>query len=170
MERSITNDIGNLVTSKRLATLFGLTQRRIQQLTTENILTKDPSGKYNLPAAIQSYIDFIKMGDVVKPEQQADYWEERTAHEAAKRKLTEIKLAKLEQRMHDASDVEMVMVDMLTNLRTQLMGMPTILSSQLAGQTQERIYELLNKSIENKLLELSNYTPDLFHSEEVEEK
>lgn len=156
-------------TSKLLASLLGLTQRRVQQLTVEGVLSKEETGKYNLSTAIQAYIEFVRCDGQAKPEQQVDYWAERTKHETAKRKMTEIRLAKIERRMHDARDIEIVMTDMLSNLRSQLMGMPAMLSGELVGKSQEELYTILTSAIESKLLELSDYSPTMFDSEDDEE-
>ena len=45
-----------------------------------------------------------------------DYWSEKALHEAAKRKLAELELARRQNLSHDAADVERVMTDMLSKL------------------------------------------------------
>ena len=67
--------------------------------------------------------------------------------------------------MHDAENVELVMTELLTNLRTQLLGLPATLAGQLSNKKQEDIYDILEKTIEEKLKELSEYEPSLFLEE-----
>ena len=67
--------------------------------------------------------------------------------------------------MHDAENVELVMTELLTNLRTQLLGLPATLAGQLSNKKQEDIYDILEKTIDEKLKELSDYEPSLFLEE-----
>ena len=45
--------------------------------------------------------------------------------------------------------------------------MPSKLAPQLERKKKEKIYELMTKEIEEKLNELSEYTPDMFTQEEI---
>ena len=56
---------------------------------------------------------------------------------------------------------------MLSNLRTQLLGLPTKLAPILEGLKREEIYEVLTKEIKEKLSELAEYTPEQYLEEEV---
>ena len=73
----------------------------------------------------------------------------------------------MEGKAYDARTVELVLTEMLSNLRTQLLGMPSKLAPQLERKKKEKIYELMTKEIEEKLNELSEYTPDMFTQEEI---
>ena len=64
--------------------------------------------------------------------------------------------------VYSADTVEQVMPETLLNLRTQLLGLPTKLAPQLQSVTKEEAYNLLTQEIEDKLSELSEYTPSLF--------
>jgi hypothetical protein len=161
-----------LTTSDGLAGCFGLTRPRIIQLANEGVLDRDKSSKYIVQDNIRRYVDYIKNGGKATEsteEFQGYYWEEKAIHEKAKRELTEIELAKIRGKMHDAKDVELVMTEMLTNLRTQLLGLPSQLAQQLAGKTQEEIFTVLTREVENKLNEIKDYSPALFESERVED-
>jgi hypothetical protein len=135
-------------------------------------LDRDKASKYAVQDNVRRYIDYIKNGgkvDETEDEAQSNYWEEKALHEKAKRELTEIQLAKIRGKMHDAKDVELVMTEMLTNLRTQLLGLPSQLAPQLAGKSQEDIFTRLNEEIESRLNELKDYSPSVFESERVED-
>lgn len=167
-------DISNIVvTSDTLANCFSLTRPRIIQLAKEEVLNRDKNSKYLLVENIRRYLDYVKNSPKGSAESndefQADYWEEKALHEKAKRELTEIKLGKIQGKMHEAKDVELVMTEMLVTLRTQLLGLPSQLASKLAGKTQEEVYVAINSAIEEKLAELSEYTPSLFESEVEDE-
>lgn len=61
------------------------------------------------------------------------------------------------------------MTEMLSNLRTQLLGLPSKLAPQLEGMNRDQVYDVMTREIEEKLSELSEYTPDLFTAEGIEE-
>ena len=93
---------------------------------------------------------------------------ERAKHEKTKREIAELRLTKMENRAYDAKTVELVLTEMLSNLRTQLLGMPSKLAPQLEGKPREQIYEFMTRELEERLSELSEYTPELFTEKEIE--
>lgn len=147
-------------TGADLARLLCITDRRVRQLVTDGIITKQPEGDYLLPEAIAEYYAFK-----YKPDEAVDYMEEKALHEKAKRALAELELAKRRNEVHDAEDVQIVMVDMLTNLRSQLLGLPTKMAQQLAERDAGYIDKALTKEIEERLSELSDYSPTMFDME-----
>lgn len=155
--------VRNEVSTSALAEILGLTTRRVQQLNKEIPLKQVSQGKYDLPETIQTYITWIKEKSI--SDEEFDLNKEKALHETSKRKITEINLAKMERRAHDAKDIELVMTEMLTNLRTQLLGLPAQVAGLLAGKSQEDVYQKLTESIEAKLFELSDYDPKMFDSE-----
>ena len=74
----------------------------------------------------------------------------------------------MEHRVYSARTVELVLTEMLSNLRTQLLGMPSKLAPQLEGKPRGQIYEIMTRELEERLSELSEYTPELFTGEEIE--
>lgn len=166
MEQVIKITRATKTNAEGLAACLGVSRQRVQQLVQEGVLNRDDAGKYMVPENIQRFLNYKNGGD---EKGTVTYDSERAMHEQTKRKISEIHLAKLEHRVHDARSVELVMTDMLSNLRTQLQGMPSILSGQLTGKSQEEICEIMTKSIEGKLLELSDYSPTLFDGDELED-
>ena len=104
----------------------------------------------------------------VSIEAELDLTRERAKHEKTKREIAELRLAKMENRTYDAKTVELVLTEMLSNLRTQLLGMPSKLAPQLEGKPRGQIYELMTRELEERLSELSEYSPELFTEEEIE--
>lgn len=152
-------------TADGLAACFGLSRPRIVQLANEGVLLRDENSKYCISENVQRYIN-SKAGS----DGELSFDAERTKHEKLKSRLTELRLGKMEGRMHDAKDIERVMTEMLTNLRTQLLGLPSQLSGQMANQSQEVIYEIMAKAVEEKLSELADYSPELFCDEDDDEE
>ncbi len=147
-------------TSVDLARLLGITDRRVRQLVNDGIVSRQPEGDYLLPEAIAEYYAFK-----YKPDEAVDYMEEKALHEKTKRELAELELARRRNEVHDAEDVQIVMVDMLTNLRSQLLGLPTKMAQLLAERDAGYIDKALTKEIEERLSELSAYSPTMFDVE-----
>lgn len=143
-----------------LARLLGITDRRVRQLADEEILTREPEGDYLLPAVIAEYYAYK-----YKTDESVDLMKEKALHEKTKRELAELELAKRRNEVHDAEDVQIVMVDMLTKLRSQLLGLPTKMAKLLAERDASYIDAALTQEIEERLKELSDYSPTMFSEE-----
>lgn len=149
--------------SSELAGLLTISDRRVRQLAETEVLTRQPEGDFILPEAIEEYYAYK-----YKPDEAVDYMEEKALHEKTKRELAELELAKRRGEVHDAEDVQIVMTDMLTNLRSQLLGLPTKMAQLLANRDAGYIDTALTEEIEERLAELSEYSPTLFSRENVE--
>lgn len=158
------------VSQVNLSKALGLSTVRIFQLINEGVVirdNKDERGGVKLLESVRNY-DRMKHGaPVADGEEEIDINAERAKREAAERKIAELKLAKMEGKVYDARTVEMVQTEMLSNLRTQLLGLPTKLAPILEGLKREEIYEVLTKEIKEKLSELAEYTPEQYLEEEV---
>lgn len=155
------------VSQTNIAKALGITNARVSQLIKEGIVFRDEndkSGGVLLVKSVQAYTAFKGAAD---GGDELDYMAEKAKHEKVKRELSELRLAKEEARAYDAITVEMVMTEMVSNLRTQLLGMPSKIAPMLDGASKDKIYSVLTEEIEEKLAELSEYKPDMFTSEEV---
>lgn len=140
-----------------LAKLLNITQRRVNQLAEEKIITRQPEGDFVLPEAIAEFYSFKFQSD-----EAMDFMAEKALHEKAKRELAELELQKRRNEVHDAADVELVMTDMLTNLRSQLLGLPAKMAPQLANRDKDYIDQTLTDEIHARLTEISDYSPEMF--------
>ena len=152
------------VTGKALSTVLGVSERRIRQLVSEGILSKDENNKqFYLPSCVQKYIDYkvnAQMGD-----NEIDYQHEKSRHERAKRVRAEISLQAYVAKMHNSEDIEKVMTDMIVNAKNKLRGIPSKIAPSLSTQIDLPIIEsILANEIDDCLLELASYTPELFTS------
>lgn len=161
----ITDDLKTATASQsNLAKALGLSRQRVSQLLQEGVLATDE--KNNI-LVIKSVINYVKYKGQSSAEEESSpddavFEVEKAKNERAKRKIAELKLAKMNGEVYSADTVEQVMTEMLVNLRTQLLGLPTKLAPQLQNITKEEAYNLLTQEIEDKLSELSEYTPSLF--------
>lgn len=144
-------------TSGDLSKLICISQRRINKLAEDGIITREPSKDFILPKAIAEYYSY----KYESPE-SVDFGVEKALHERAKRQLAEFEVRKREHELHEARDVEAVLSEMLINLRNNLLGLPAKMASQLSGKSKDDIEEILRKEIEFTLLEIKDYTPSMF--------
>ena len=157
------------VKQKDLAIAIGVTPARVNQLIKDGVVIRDEDnqgGAVMLFDSLKNYFQTAPGKD--EDGESIDYWEEKARHERAKRRIAELRIAKLENHAYSAKTVELVMTEMLSNLRTQLLGLPSKFAPQLEGATKEQIYDTLTREIEDKLSELSEYKPELF-ADEVED-
>ena len=161
------------VSQANMAKAIGVTAGRIYGLIKEGVVIRDDDDTRGGVFLVQSVKNYVRMKNGSSfsssdGEDGPDYMAEKALHERTKREIAEIKLQKMERSVYDAKTVELVMTEMYSNLRTQLLGLPAKLAPQLEGRTKEDIYTLMTKEIEAQLAELAEYSPELFVSE-VEE-
>ena len=75
-------------------------------------------------------------------------------------------MARRQNLSHDAADVERVMTDMLSKLRSQLLVIPAKMAARLENHSRSVIMTELSKEIKSRLTELSDYDPEIFSDEE----
>ena len=152
------------VSQTNFARAIGVTSGRVSQLIQEGVVLrddKDARGGVYLVQSIRNY-DALKNGSGGVEGDDTDYISEKAKHERVKRELSELRLAQNEASVYDACTVEMVMIEMLSNLRAQLLGLPSKLAPVMEGRSKDDIYQTLTAEIEEKLSELSEYEPSLF--------
>ena len=163
----ITRSINKVTTTQtQMARALKVSQQRVSQMAKDGTLPVDETGALLLVDGLRHYfggrLADAEDGDI-------DFDKERALHEKAKREIAELQLMKMKKQAYSARTVEYVMTEMLSNLRTQLLGLPSKMAPLLEGKTKEEIYASMTKEIEEKLSELSSYSPDLF-DEDVEEE
>lgn len=158
------------VSQANLARAIGVTSGRVSQLIQEGVVIRDDAdarGGVFLVQSVRNYTS-LKKGAGKGDEDDPDLMSEKAKHEKVKRELSELRLAQTEASVYDARTVERVMIEMLSNLRAQLLGLPAKLAPILEGKVKDAIYEKLTAEIEEKLSELSSYEPSLFLQQEME--
>lgn len=155
-------------TQKNLSKALGLTPQRITQLIGEKIIIRDEedtSGGVYIFESVKNYYSAKTSdgGDL-------NYWDEKARHERIKRETSELKLAKLQHEMYDAKTVETVMLEQNITVRTKLLNVAGKLSGELENRPKEEIYKILTEEMEEILQELSEYKPELFESELLEDE
>lgn len=156
------------VTQRAFAGCIGVTQPRVSQLIKDGIVLQDDSSTSGGVYLVSGIINYMRSKAGASEEEDIDYMQEKAKHEKTKREIAELRLAKMEHSVYDAHTVELVMTEQNSNLRTQLLGLPSKLAPQLEGKKKEEIYTIMTREIEEKLEELAEYSPEIFMQEEIE--
>ncbi len=151
------------ITQTEMGRAIGVTRQRVGQLIQDGTFKTDANGGLLLVENLRRFYQ------ETAEDEEADFNKEKALHEKAKREIAELQLAKMKKNAYSARVVEYVMTEMLSNLRTQLLGLPSKLAPMLEGKGKEEIYTTMTTEIEEKLSELSEYSPDLFN-EEIEDE
>jgi phage terminase Nu1 subunit (DNA packaging protein) len=143
------------VNTKRLAEIFGITERRVQQMAVDGILKKKGRGRFVLSDSVQKYIMYhIELERKKFKKHDMDINEARKRREIAEATLKEIDLQKREGEILEKSDVLQLWQKILSILRNRLLNIPSKLSPQLIGMNtineikiklDEEIYQILNE-------------------------
>ena len=160
-----------LVGSDILAPLFGVTTRRIQQLTKEGVIVaikEKGANRYDLMTTIQRYIKYLsdkannreaKSGEVLEIENRKN-----TAEADLKRSKADIaslQLKELEGKMHNSEDVEAMTTDLVFTIRSMIMALPGRLAVDVSSaKTAPEASEIIRREVHAILEELANYKYD----------
>lgn len=99
------------VTTTQLASIIGLTARRIRQLSQDGVLVSSSPGKYILSDAVQAYIGSLARGGMAKEEAEEAKKIERVKAKAeatlktSKAKIAQAEAKELSGQMHRSEDV-----------------------------------------------------------------
>lgn len=156
--------------SAAIARVFGLTSKRVQQLTADGVLetTETPKGRrYDFLPTIQRYVKYLsdKASGREKDRTTASLEEQKLEAEVrlkeAKAESAELELAELRGEMHRAEDVEAVTTDHVLLLRSMLMSLPGRLAVDCAqAQTPAEASEQVRREVYGILNSLTQYRYD----------
>lgn len=166
-----TSDI--VVNTDVLASVLGFTRQRINQLAKDGVLEKQAPGRFLLLLNLKKYVGYLRVGQVAEDEEGATdkYWEEKALHEKAKREMAELNLARKRNQLHEASDVEFTLTNMLVAFRSRILGIPQKIAPKIIGLTSlAEIMEVINTELLEALTELSEYDPAMFAGGETVEE
>lgn len=160
----------NLQSSAIIAKLFGVTDRRVQQLAKEGIIPTAQARpyKFDLLPTVQAYIRYLsdkangkehKSADNVQAE--ADKLRAEADLKQSKAKIAEMQLKELEGKMHRSEDVEAMTNDLVYTIRSMIMALPGRLAMDVMQVSSAAEASAVIRSECNKVLEeLSGYHYD----------
>ena len=160
----------NLQGSEVIAKLFGVTERRVQQLAKEGIIPAAQTRpyKFDLLTTVQTYIRYLsdkvngkeqKSTDTVQAE--GDKLRAEADLKQSKAKMAEMQLHELEGKMHRSEDVEAMTTDLVYTIRSMIMALPGRLAMDVVQvKTASEASALIRAECNKVLEELAGYKYD----------
>lgn len=159
-----------LVGSKTIADLFGVTVRRVQQLAEEGIIVATKEGrvnKYHLVDTIKRYIDHLstkangREQDKEALDLEAQKLEAEVKIKNSKAKIIEMELDELNGEMHRSADVQAMTTQLVFAVRSALLALPGRLAIDLARSNDAaEISDMIRAEVTQTLGELANFEYD----------
>lgn len=159
----------NLVSSPELAEMFGVSDRYIRMLAKDEIVKKSGTrGKYLLTDSVKGFIEFLRETSSTDVDLKGAKIKKETEKIAKDIELKTIKILEMKNELHSAEIVKKVMTIMLTNLKGKLLSVPNKIAPLVVGcDNLGDIQDIVSSSIEDVLLELSEYSPELFKNKNI---
>lgn len=160
----------NLQSSAIIGKLFGLGDRRVQQLAKDGVIPAAQTRpyKFDLLPTVQAYIKYLsdkangketKSADTVQAE--ADKLRAEADLKQSKAKIAEMQLKELEGKMHRSEDVEAMTNDLVYTVRSMIMALPGRLAMDVVQVASAAEASALIRSECSKILnELAGYQYD----------
>lgn len=144
-----------------IANLFNLTERRVQQLASQNVIPKAERGKYDLVACVRGYISYLQDRAFGKDVQPVDAHQERARLIKAQADKTELEVQTLHRSLVSVEEAEMQWASLIVAFRSRMLAIPTRAAQALLALKEFHEIELfLREQIHEALNELSRYEPE----------
>ena len=160
----------NLQGSDIIAKLFGVTDRRVQQLAKEGVIpaVQRKPYKFDLLPTVQAYIKYLsekangrEQKDTDTVQAEADKLRAEADLKQSKAKIAEMHLQELEGTMHRSEDVEAMTNDLVYTVRSMVMALPGRLAMDVVQVKTAAEASALIRTECNKILEeLAGYKYD----------
>jgi len=114
-------------------------------------------------ANVIAYIQYLRFQARLDDASESKYVMLRNQRMAAESETAELKLAIFKKKLHRDDDVEFILTNMLTAMKSRLLAVPARTTRLVLGQTNfQVIYDLIMSEIELALRELADYSPAMF--------
>ena len=153
----------NLQNAAIIAKLFGVTDRRIQQLAKDGIIPAAQKRPYmfDLLPTVQSYIRYLSDKANGREAKSADTAQVEMEKLRAEADMAAMQLKELEGKMHRSEDVEAVTNDLVYTVRSMIMALPGRLAMDVVQVASANEASALIRAECYKILnELANYNYD----------
>ncbi|MDQ0352484.1 phage terminase Nu1 subunit (DNA packaging protein) [Alkalibacillus filiformis] len=146
------------MTTKQMADILGLSDRRIRQLENEGVLVKVAHGKFDLTQSVQTYIESLR--ERYSSAEYLNLKREQAMHEKAKRQKTELELQFLQADTHHSQDIELAMNAMVESFKSRSLLIPGTAAERVQHLKElEPIKEVIKEEVYEALQDLSEYNP-----------
>lgn len=150
------------VSGTELASILGLSKRRIEQMAQDGTIAAVSRGRFPLGESVQRYIKFIS-----NPMDEADIKLEKTRRQsevtikASKAIIAKMEAEELKGNMHRSEDVAAMTEDMIYTIRGALLALPGRLAMDVAAvDNAAEASEIIRKEVYEIMRELAGYQYD----------
>lgn len=162
-QKSIKVNADSEVNTTGLASVLGVTARRVQQLTQDGIFIQYKRGSFLLGDSVQRYITY--KFDSERDSDSESFERQKLEHEVklkkAKATLAEFEAEELKGNMHRSEDVEVLTNDMIYSIRNALNALPGRVAVDAAGaDTPAEVSDIIRKEVHKIMRELASYEYD----------
>ena len=158
----------NMQPESVIASIFGVSNRRIQQLKAEGIIKSvGRPTKYDLLPTIKAYIKYLADKAYGREQKQTDKelgtekLKAESRYKQARAEMAELELKELRGQLHRAEDVEAITTDHVMFLRSMLMALPGSLAVDLAAMDNPtEVADRIQHEVNNILARAADYRYD----------
>lgn len=141
-----------------IASIFGVTERRVQQLAKDGIIPKPIKGNYELIGCMQGYIAFLQERAFGKDAGLLDAHQERARLLKAQADKTELEVQTMNGQLILAAEAQAEYASLVVAFRSRLSGLPTRGAHLVIGKTDfHEVKKALRELVQEALTELSLY-------------
>ena len=126
-----------VVNTTTMASVLGLTVRRVQQLIQDGTLETESKGRILLIENVQRYISYASNGRISEEEQKLELAKKAADVKIKKARADILRLEaeELKGNFHRSEDVEAITTDLVMSIRAMLTGLPGRLAVEVAQHT-----------------------------------
>ena len=161
-----------MATQRELAEHLDLSTKRISELIRDGILpSKMGRSPINIDVCRIAYISYLrKLGGYHKKSGGGDIAEEKTRLTKAQADKAELEVSELEGQLIPAQLVQDTWTDMVANVRSKLLGLPSRIAHQvIALETYPEAEQLIKENVHDALSELAENGIPTQYADRVEQ-
>jgi|TARA_R110002050_G_scaffold177050_1_gene310146 phage terminase Nu1 subunit (DNA packaging protein) len=161
-----------MATQRELAEHLDLSTKRISELIRDGILpSKMGRSPINIDVCRIAYISYLrKLGGYNKKSGGGDIAEEKTRLTKAQADKAELEVSELEGQLIPAQLVQDTWTDMVANVRSKLLGLPSRIAHQvIAMETYPEAEQLIKENVHDALSELAENGIPTKYADRVEQ-
>ena len=151
------------VSTTELATVLGVSARRVQQMAQDGTVPTCRKGFFRLADSVQRYIKFLSDGPMDEEDKKLEKARRvaETTMKASKATIAKLEAEELKGTMHRAEDVAALTEDLVYTIRGALNALPGRLAVDVAAvSTPAEASEVIRKEVSKVMRELAGYHYD----------
>lgn len=151
------------VSTTELATVLGVSARRVQQMAQDGTIPTCRKGCFRLADSVQRYVKFLSDGPMDEEDKKLEKTRRvaETTMKASKANIAKLEADELQGKMHRSEDVAAMTTDLIYAIRGAMMALPGRLAVDVASaNSPAEAAEIIRREVNKAMRELSNYRYD----------